>query len=145
MNEDFFNPISAYNNYRLQNYGYNNPIQTNNLFNQMANWANQQNQNPNYTNPNNTNNDIFSRSWDSLGAMDKLRVGFGGLQSAFGIYSGLKQLSMAKKQFAFQKQAYENQWNMQKKQHNEAVLGRMAGKYNNRGTAQRMYDAFKVN
>ena len=57
-----------------------------------------------------------------------LSAGIGALSQGFGIYAGLKNLSLAKKSFGLQKEAYKTNLANQTQSYNTQVADRIAGR-----------------
>lgn len=70
--------------------------------------------------PQNTMLGNLQKGWGDLSMNQKFNTGIGAAQSLFGIYSGFKQLGMAKKQMQQQTNQWNQTWDATKKGLNEA-------------------------
>lgn len=91
------------------------------------------------------NQNQLAKSWGEMGFGNKVNMVFGGLKTLGSLYASIKQIGMAEKQLAQQREQWNKTWGMAVNQHNEALNVRAANRFNqNRALAQKQYDAYKV-
>lgn len=78
--------------------------------------------------------DTGQELWGGLDAAGKFGTVFGGLQTLGGLYQGFKGMQMMKDQMAMQQDMWNKSWEANKKQFNESVESRAAGKYNSQAS-----------
>jgi hypothetical protein len=74
--------------------------------------------------------------------MDKLSAGLRGLESLAGLYMGMKQLGLAKKQFKFTKEVTNTNLNNSIKSYNTALSDRARARGFTEGQSQSQIDSY---
>lgn len=85
---------------------------------------------------------IGGRSGIGLTGMDKIGIGLRGLETLAGLYMGLKQLSLAKKQFKFTKEVTNTNLNNSIKSYNTALADRARSRGFTEGQSQGQIDQY---
>lgn len=77
-----------------------------------------------------SNNETYQKMHGNLSAKNQFGNLWGGLQALTGLYSGIKQMRMADKQYNMQKDMWKKSWDANKKSVNESVDLRAANRFN---------------
>lgn len=77
-----------------------------------------------------SNNETFQNMHGNLSAKNQFGNLWGGLQALTGLYSGIKQMRLADKQYDLQNDMWNKSWDANKKSVNESVDLRAANRFN---------------
>lgn len=87
------------------------------------------------------NNETYQNMHGNLSAKNQFGNLWGGLQALTGLYSGVKQMRMADKQYNLQNDMWNKSWDANKKSVNESVDLRAANRFNENPEARKAHVA----
>lgn len=88
-----------------------------------------------------SNNEFYQQNHGNLSAKNQFGNLWGGLQALTGLYSGIKQMRLADKQYDMQKDMWNKSWDANKKSVNESVDLRAANRFNENPEARKAHVA----